>query len=179
MMQEPVGCFTTSPDGKTAAKFLSMEQDLQVVMTARETAELLPVERDARPLAADEVQGRTLATLISAGTEIEGMYLGEQFPQKPGYAAVFQVEAAGSEVTTLKPGEQAFCLGKHRSHQRTRASEALRVPDDLPAEVATFARLMGVSMATLTTTAARPPAKVIVTGLGIVGHLAAKTLSAC
>jgi threonine dehydrogenase-like Zn-dependent dehydrogenase len=152
---------------------------LQVMFTEREKAELIPAEPDGSPLAADEVEGRTLATLVSAGTELEGMYLGEKFPQKPGYAAVFEVENVGGDANDLKPGDRVFCLGPHRSHQRVKARDALRVPDDLPAEVATFARLMGVSMATLTTTAARPPAKVIVTGLGIVGHLAAKIFAAC
>src|SRR5207237_1254329 len=42
-----------------------------------------------------------------------------------------------------------------------------------------FARLMGVSMSTLTTTTARPPERVLVTGLGLVGHLAAKIFAAC
>jgi threonine dehydrogenase-like Zn-dependent dehydrogenase len=38
---------------------------------------------------------------------------------------------------------------------------------------------MCVTMSTLTTTSARPPAQVVVTGLGIVGHLAAQLFGAC
>jgi threonine dehydrogenase-like Zn-dependent dehydrogenase len=49
----------------------------------------------------------------------------------------------------------------------------------LAPDAATFARLMGVSMSTLTTTTARPPQKVIVTGLGLVGHLAAQVFASC
>jgi threonine dehydrogenase-like Zn-dependent dehydrogenase len=55
----------------------------------------------------------------------------------------------------------------------------LRLPAGLAAEDAVFVRLMGVSMSTLTTTKARPPARVIVAGLGPVGHLAAKIFAAC
>jgi threonine dehydrogenase-like Zn-dependent dehydrogenase len=38
---------------------------------------------------------------------------------------------------------------------------------------------MGISMSTLTTTTARPPGKVLVTGLGLVGHLAAQVFAGC
>ena len=62
--------------------------EYSVTFTAREQAELLPLERDETPLGPDEVAGKTLATLISAGTELAGGYLGERFPSRPGYAAV-------------------------------------------------------------------------------------------
>jgi threonine dehydrogenase-like Zn-dependent dehydrogenase len=39
--------------------------------------------------------------------------------------------------------------------------------------------MMGVSMSTLTTTTARPPEKVVVTGLGVVGFLAAQIFAHC
>jgi NADPH:quinone reductase-like Zn-dependent oxidoreductase len=158
--------------------------DYSVTFTAREQAELLPLERDEKPLAPDEVAGRTLATLISAGTELAGGYLGQRFPSRPGYAAVFRVESVGQEITDVKPGDLAYCMGKHQSYQRVTRERLLPVPAGLiPAELmperAVFARLMGVSMSTLTTTRARPPAKVLVTGLGLVGHLAAKVFERC
>jgi len=90
-----------------------------VQFTATETAELLPVERDARPLGAREVAGRTVATLISAGTELNGGYLATSgFPRGSGYAAVFEVEEVGREVEGIKVGDLAFCMGPHRSFQR-------------------------------------------------------------
>jgi threonine dehydrogenase-like Zn-dependent dehydrogenase len=55
----------------------------------------------------------------------------------------------------------------------------LPVPAGLAPEKAVFARMMGISMTTLTTTAARPPELVLVTGLGLVGHLAAKVFDLC
>ena len=66
--------------------------------------------------------GRTLATLISAGTELAGAYQGSTFPKYPGYAAVFEVEEVGSEVQHLHPGDLAYCSGPHRSFQRAEAS---------------------------------------------------------
>src|SRR4051812_43700388 len=84
---------------------MSARQEHAVTITAREQAGLLPIERDPRPLGPREVAGRTLASLISAGTELASAYRGERFPSVPGYAAVFEVEEAGSEVADLRVGE--------------------------------------------------------------------------
>lgn len=156
-----------------------MTTDRCITFTARERAELLSTERDAAPIGPREVAGSTLATLVSAGTEIQGGYLGSHFPAQPGYAAVFTVEQVGGEVSELQIGDRAFCMGGHRSWQRVPVENALRVPDSLASEQAVFARLMGVSMSTLTTTMARPPQRTLVTGLGPVGHLAAQIFHAC
>ena len=154
----------------------------EVTFTKPEQAELLSAVPDPRPLEALEVTGRTLATVISAGTELaiyRALPEWAKMPYRPGYAAVFEVEAVGSGVTGLKPGDRAFCLGPHRSFQRVQASEAMRLPTGLAPEQAVFARLMQVTMTTLATTTARPPAKVLVTGLGLVGHLAAQMFASC
>lgn len=150
-----------------------------ITITARERAELLPAAPDPSPLGPREVAGRTLATLVSAGTELAGHYLGSRFPAVPGYAAVFAVEAAGSEVTDLGPGEVAFCMGPHRSWQRAPRERVVPVPAGLSAVAATFARMMAVTMSTLVTTTARPGDLVLVTGLGLVGHLGARIFRQC
>jgi threonine dehydrogenase-like Zn-dependent dehydrogenase len=150
-----------------------------VTFTARERAELREIARPPEPLAAGEIAGRTLATLISAGTELEGAYLGEQFPRSPGYAAIFEVEAAGDAVTRFRPGDRAYCMGPHRSFQRATEDRALPVPTSLPPAEAAFARMVGVTMSTLVTTTARPPDRVLVTGLGLVGHLGAQVFQSC
>jgi len=153
-----------------------------VQFTALETAQLVEVQADDRPLDAQEVTGRTLKTLISSGTELacyQGQLCNTTFPMQPGYAAVFQIKEIGGDVTAFKPGDLAFCMGPHRSFQRAAQQDALQLPPGLPPEVAVFARLMGVSMSTLTTTTARPPAIVLVSGLGPVGHLAAKIFHRC
>jgi NADPH:quinone reductase-like Zn-dependent oxidoreductase len=150
-----------------------------VMFTAREKAELVERPADAKPLAANELRGRTLVSLVSPGTEIGGSYLGKKFPTETGYAAVFEVEEAGAEVKDVKPGDAVFCtgpagIGGHRSVQRCPREAAIPVPPGLDPAAAVHARLMGVSWSTLTTTVARPPDKVLVLGLGPVGHLAAQ-----
>jgi len=147
-----------------------------VVVVAREQAELQSVALDA--LGDDEVRGRTLATAVSAGTELNGAYLGDQYPARPGYAAVFEVDEVGPAVQAIAAGDWRFCMGPHRSVQQVAADQTVPVPSGLPAEQAVLARLAGVSMTTLMTTTARPGDRVVVSGLGPVGLLAAELFAA-
>jgi threonine dehydrogenase-like Zn-dependent dehydrogenase len=133
---------------------------------------------DVRP-AVGEVHGRTLVSLVSTGTEINWGYLGSTFPTTTGYAAVFEVTEVGAEVHHVGPGDRAFVMGPHRSYQRAQAEAVIPIPPGLPPEHAVFCRLMGVTMSTLTTTQARPPERVLVTGLGPVGHLGARIFDSC
>lgn len=155
-------------------------QDYAVFITAHQQAELKEVGRDSSPLAADEVAGSTVVSLISSGTELSANYNAESgFPRQSGYAAVFVVEAIGNEVNDIKLGDYVFCMGNHCTYQRARRQNIVPLPHNLAPETAIFARLMGVSMTTLTTTVARPTEIVIVTGLGIVGNLAAQNFANC
>jgi len=165
-----------------------MARETKVLFSSPGQAELVDDDEfDGKELAPNEIEGKTLFTLVSAGTELN-LYLGNyqnnnqawgRLPLVPGYAAVFEVERTGSGVHGLKPGDLAFCHGKHRSRQRVNVDNTLAVPDGLPAEHAPFARMMNVTMSTLTTTRARPPGKVLVTGLGQVGLLGALVFQLC
>lgn len=148
-----------------------------IVFTAAHRAELQRGGAvDDAPLGDDEIVGRTLSSLVSPGTEVQGHYARAdgRFPYRPGYAAVFEVEAVGREVRDIAPGQRVYCMGYHASRQRHRRAGVLPVPEDVSTEHAPFARLAGVSMTTLSTTPARPPGRVFITGLGLVGHLAAQ-----
>ncbi len=128
------------------------------------------------PLGPDEIRGQTIATLISQGTELAWAN-GDDFPIRPGYAAVFRVDEIGTAVQGISAGDLRFCMGHHRSTQQYPVRYTLAVPQGMEAETALLARLMGVSMTTLMTTRARPGDKVIVTGAGPVGLLAAHNFS--
>lgn len=149
-----------------------MSETLRAVrFAAREQAELLEVGPVPAP-GPHEVVGRTLHSLVSPGTELNGAYLGSHFPAGSGYAAVFQVTAVGDQVTDLRLGQPVFCLGGHQSHQCQRRENVVPLPDGLAPAAAPFARFLGISMTTLATTAARAPEPMLVTGLGLVGNMA-------
>jgi threonine dehydrogenase-like Zn-dependent dehydrogenase len=152
----------------------------QVAIVGPQQAQLLETDFDDAPAAADELVGRTVVSLISAGTEISGYYVASKtYPRFPGYAAVFEVEQAGPEAGDVRPGELVLCMGPHASRQRCRRADASPLPAGLAPEKAACARMAAVSMTTLATTAARPPDLVMVTGLGPVGNLAAQVFQAC
>lgn len=153
---------------------MSQAKTKAVCFTARETAELIDVDRPASPLGPREIEGDTLVSLISPGTEINASYLGTKFPSFGGYAAVMRVTAVGAEVKGVAVGADVFLMGNHKGFQRIDFAAAVPVPAGLSPQTAVFARLMGVSMSTLVTTTARPPSRVLVTGLGPVGHLASQ-----
>ena len=157
---------------------MSRTAEHAVSFTAVETAELVEVPREETPLGPTEVAGRTLTSLISPGTELAG-YRSDPFPRMTGYAAVFRVDKVGRDVRAVHPSDRVFCMGPHRSFQRADEADVTPLPTGLAPETAVFARLMGVSMTTLATTTARPPARVVVTGLGPVGYLAAQIFAAC
>ena len=144
-----------------------------IAITAKEQAELINIAAP-EALGPNEVRGKTVCTLVSPGTELALNYNGTSFPSFPGYAATFMVEELGPKVKGISVGDICFCMGSHRSFQQVDAQEAHLVPKDLPPEKAVLARLMGVSMTTLMTTTARPGDRVMITGAGPIGFLAAQ-----
>lgn len=159
----------------------------QIVFTNEQTAELLECPADITPLKPEELAGKTLYTLISPGTELN-MYLGNyskrglnwgKFPCYPGYAAVFQVEQVGCDIDDIKLGDFVYCMGKHKSFQRIARSESIVAPKGIDPKLVPFCRIMNVTMSSLTDTLSRPPAKILVTGLGVVGLLGAQIFALC
>ncbi|SDN36744.1 zinc-binding dehydrogenase [Ensifer sp. YR511] len=142
----------------------------EIVIAAKQAFELASYED--LPLKPGEVRGRTLYTLVSQGTEL-GWANGDAFPIRPGYAAVFRVDEVAQDVVGIRPGELRFAMGAHRATQTHLARYTLPLPADLEPGTATLARLMGVSMTTLMTTKARAGDRVVITGAGPVGFIAA------
>jgi hypothetical protein len=150
-------------------------------------AELVSDEADDSPLGAHEVAGRTLFSLVSAGTELN-LYLGNyekqglswgQLPLLPGYASVFRAEDIGASVNDVQPDDTLFCMGPHRSWQRLTRETVIPVPAGVRPEHAVFARMANIGMSILTSTDRRPPQRVLVIGLGLVGLLASMVFSTC
>jgi len=135
--------------------------------------------RDPAPLADDAVEGPTVVSLVSPGTELSwGFHSTTPGVKRTGYAAIFRIERRGAAVHHLAVGDLVFCMGNHRSWQRHQADHVVPVPKGLDPGLAVFTRLMAIGMAALTTTAARPPEPVVVSGLGIIGNLTAQIFHA-
>jgi len=134
------------------------------------------------PVPAKHVRGRSLVTLTSPGTELNFNYIGRKnatYPNYPGYAAVFELTEVGEDAGSFKVGDVVLAMGGHREFQQTHIDGTHLIPEGLKPEVAVFARLMAVGMSTLNTAAAHAPSRVLVTGLGPVGNLAAQVFARC
>ena len=151
----------------------------RIAITAYKTAELIEGDPLNAPLNPREVRGRTLSSLTSPGTELNFFYLGDKFPSYPGYSSVFSVDEVGSEVTDLALGSRVLGWGSHQESQQMSRESVVLLPPGLDPKLALFARMAGVSMSTLNTTTAHPPSRVLITGLGPVGNLAAQIFSRC
>jgi len=142
-------------------------------ITGKQLADLGTLEKPERP-APGHLLGKTMYSLISPGTELHALFLKDLTePVYPGYASVFEVEQMAGDVEGFEPGDRVFCMHNHQSFQHIPASDAVLVPEGLDPAAAPISRLMNVSMTTLMTTTARPGDKVIVSGAGPVGFLAA------
>jgi len=154
----------------------------QIVFLKPGDAALEPLALSDAGLAPTEIVTRTIASLVSPGTEgasYQGLLMpsGKErtYPDRPGYANVGEVIATG-EASGFAVGDRVFSMAKHASHARLDTTRDLveRVPDGLAPEQAVFARLAMVSMSTFRTSPARMGDKAAVVGLGLVGNLAAQ-----
>lgn len=157
-------------------------QSHQIVFLAPGNASLEPITIPDDALTPSEIVIRTIASLVSPGTEgasYQGLLMpsGKErsYPDRPGYANVGEVIATG-EASGFAVGDRVFSMARHAAHARidTKTDLAERVPDGLAPNVAVFARLAMVSMSTFRTSPARMGDKVAVIGLGLVGNLAAQ-----
>lgn len=162
------------------------EQGRQIMIVGPRTVRLEAVDVPVADLAATEVMVRTRVTLLSGGTEgawFQGLPIPgsdpRPFPWTTGYANVGEVIAAGDRAG-VGSGDLVFTFGHHATHVRLDSARQLcvPVPAGLDPEVAVFARLIAVPLATVRTARARAGDPAAVVGLGVVGNLAAQVLQA-
>jgi threonine dehydrogenase-like Zn-dependent dehydrogenase len=147
----------------------------QVVFLRANEVQLEEVEVDLTP-AENEIAIRTLTTIVSAGTELAclaGLADWAPFPFRPGYGAVGEVIAVGSNVKDIKVGDIILTNSNHASHAKARVM-AVKVPEGLDPIKAVFARMANVSITALRVSNAELGDRVAVIGLGLVGNLAAQ-----
>ena len=149
-----------------------------ICFTAKETAEFLEQEIDARPRG-NQLLVKNHFDLVSAGTELAN-YRGlpntmgaEGFPVWPGYSASGVVEAVGPEVTRFKKGDRVVCteLG-HRSWWLGEESHFFPVPDEAEPEEAAAAFVCAFAFLGVRKLRLQMGEAVMIAGLGLLGQFA-------
>jgi threonine dehydrogenase-like Zn-dependent dehydrogenase len=134
-------------------------------------------------LAPFEVLMRNEVTHVSAGTELarlNGMEQGQDFPARPGYAAIGRIVAKGASVDDFEVGQRVLYSGKHCSAQRFEHGQDHQwgrlypVPDELASEDAAYGCLAQIAMTAPLLTGCELGDTVAVFGLGVVGNFCAQ-----
>jgi len=140
----------------------------------------------AAPLGPDDVRVRTVASGLSAGSELL-VYRGNAprglepdlptvrgdfgFPIKFAYASVGRVIEVGSKVAGLAMDDLVFVHHPHQTEYVVPADFPLRLPDGLPADVGVFAANLETAVTVVLDAHPRLGEAVLVTGQGVVGLL--------
>lgn len=137
--------------------------------------------------ASDQVQVRSICSLISAGSELN-FYRGESnmseltrfhaaagqlpFPVKFGYQVVGVVEQTG-DASGFAVGDRVYCRHPHQDRFVINAAFVVKVPDSMPDEAAAFMNLYRVALNSCVSTPMITGDCIAVSGLGIVGAFCA------
>lgn len=152
----------------------------QIAFVSENQVEVQTLELD--PPGPTEIQIATTRTLISAGTELDylnGVLPGRlrpevSYPVYHGYSNVGHVVGVGSDVTEFELGGRVLTLGPHASHHNVKAETAVRVPDTVSDEAATFAVLGSVALHGIRRAPPELGDSAMVIGDGLVGQLTAQ-----
>ncbi|OMD85919.1 MULTISPECIES: zinc-binding alcohol dehydrogenase [Paenibacillus] len=125
-----------------------------------------------------EVLVKLIYSLISPGTEM-AMLSGKEdwakLPLCPGYASVSRIVECGKGVQEFQAGDVVFHYGTHCEYQVVEARDVfIRVPDALDLKWVPFTRMATVAFTSIRVSDIELGDKVSVTGLGLVGNLAAQ-----
>lgn len=138
-----------------------------------------------------QVLVRQTRTLVSAGTEVKALLNlrgagdGGRYPVRPGYSSVGVVEAVGSGVQDVMPGDRVLSMGRHATHtlvdldpNRLMAAAGQRgpqylekIPDRVTDEQAVFAILASVALHGMRKVSFQQGESCAVMGQGVVGQL--------
>jgi 2-desacetyl-2-hydroxyethyl bacteriochlorophyllide A dehydrogenase len=117
-------------------------------------------------------------TAVSVGTEIHNFRHGSEpgrevtFPRATGYCSTGIVLEVGKRVTNIQEGDRIAGQGNHASHA-VLTSNYRKVPEGLPAKSAVYLVMCAVAMHGHRVGRPELGESVAITGLGIVGQLAA------
>lgn len=128
---------------------------------------------------AGEMLVETQYSLISTGTELACLSGGESWfkmPGVPGYCCVSKVLEAG-EGAAFKPGDVIFHYGMHCRYQLTSPDDynlIVKVPDGLDIKNIPMVRMATIAFTSIRVSDIQLGDVVLVSGLGLVGNMAAQ-----
>jgi len=146
-------------------------------------------EAELPEIAPDQILVKTRMTLISTGTELT-MLSGEyprgshwdnitKYPVYPGYSNCGVVEEVGENVQKFKVGDRVSSTAPHAEYAVIREDRAVKVPDDISDEEATFGTLSATVMNSVRLANIKLGESVIIVGVGILGQLACQFSRLC
>jgi len=146
-------------------------------------------EAEIPELSPHQILIRTYVTLISTGTELT-MLSGEypkgshwdnitKYPVYPGYSNCGVVEKVGENVRKFKVGDRVSSSAPHAEYAVVREDQAIKVPDSISDEEATFGTLSATVMNSVRLADIKLGESVIVVGVGILGQLACQFSRLC
>src|SRR4051812_40133027 len=127
-----------------------MKQRTSILFTGKDQVQVVS-EEPLPPPGPGQINVQTTRTLISTGTE--GIVLGRKFspgthfdtwvkyPFRPGYSHVGRVSAAGEGVTEFRVGDRVATRGSHTSQAQVMAAHAVRIPNEVSDDDATWTAL--------------------------------------
>ncbi|MHA7582420.1 zinc-dependent alcohol dehydrogenase [Paenibacillus vandeheii] len=125
-----------------------------------------------------EVLVKLIYSLISPGTELAMLSGKEEWaklPVCPGYASVSEVIEVGQSVDHVQPGDAVFHYGQHAEYQVVSTERVfIKVPEKLDLKWVPFTRMATVAFTSVRVSKIELGDVVGVTGLGLVGNLAAQ-----
>lgn len=130
------------------------------------------------PLPDDGILVQNDVTVVSVGTEIYSYKNGSEpggtpsFPRTTGYCSTGIVLDVGKKITALKPGDRFAGQGNHASHA-VLTRNFRKVPDGVSAKSAAFMVMCAIAMHGHRVGRPELGEAVVVTGMGLVGQLAA------
>ncbi len=156
----------------------------RMVVALNEQGRGIMLEESTPRLRDGEVLVRVTATMISPGTQLNGVRAirrgeapGPQTPRPLGYQAAGEVLRVGANVQHLVPGQRVACFGPGALHTTLAVVPQMLcapIPDQVTDEEASGMNLVLTAMQALRRTPVQMGEFLLVVGLGTVGQLTAQ-----
>ena len=138
--------------------------------------ELKPLDAPAPACPADGLLIRATGSVVNTGTDIR-IYRGrgidyepETYPKPAGYCLVGRVEEVGPRAEGFRPGDRVFAMGPFTTLCAAPAEMVIRIPEDIPDELAAFTDLLDIGLHAIRQGEPTPGEYVAVIGQGVIGQ---------